>query len=66
MLINVFIDRIYLYDDKYTIFFNASDKAIEIDYAYVKDKIKSKSPPLEKCSHERSIGVIPFIASTFR
>jgi len=41
-LINVFINKIYLYDDKLTIIFNSGDNPVTMIYSYLKLRIIQK------------------------
>jgi len=49
LLVNVFVNRIYLFDDKYTIIFNVGGNTLEVTETLLED-IKSENADFE-CSH---------------
>ncbi|NLL46052.1 MAG: hypothetical protein GX250_04495 [Clostridiales bacterium] len=53
-LIAIFINAVYLYDDRATIVFNASDKAVTVDYDIVDGTVIADSCPSGKCSYMKA------------
>jgi len=56
-LIAIFINAIYLYDDKVTIFFNAVDRPTEFDYSVLAGKEKPPDNDGSGCSYMKESGV---------
>ena len=66
LLINTFLNSVYVYDDHYRIFINTSDNPTTIPFSDLPpdDPVRTDSPTVCQCKHARTFPVLQYIVRT--